>query len=431
MDMKNPVIRGSVYLLGFIVFLVACAVITFSVFPANGAAVGLPVIMVPGEPYDPSLPVEGFRWTNTLTATVLATLAVLAFAFFAVRGSKNWTNQVPGRYQAFVETIYGGFYNFGKGFAGKNIRLIFPLCATILCFLLAANWMKLLPGVESVGVMHCAEEGFNGYPVSPFLGSYRLYVDQVLYSGIAASEESYKACSEFFHHGDLHNAPSSAAVNAAADQLRDEEATLREQLTAENAEAVTIDDQVAALRLEVTETIYHDASYGLSETQMRSGAFPYIFIVTPFVRGASTDLNLTLSLAIIAVIAIQIFGVIGQGPAYFEKYLNVRALGNLSKKPLGAVDFIVGLFEIISELGKVISLAFRLFGNMFAGGILLIVMSFLVGILVPAVFIGLEVIVTTIQALVFALLTLIFAAQAMEGHHGDADHDDGHEEVHA
>jgi len=100
----------------------------------------------------------------------------------------------------------------------------------------------------------------------------------------------------------------------------------------------------------------------------------------------------------------------------------------LSKKPLGAIDFIVGLIEIISEIGKIISLAFRLFGNMFAGGILLIVMAFLVAMIVPSIFIGLEIIITTIQALVFAVLTLVFSAQAMEGHgHGDEEH---HEEAH-
>jgi F-type H+-transporting ATPase subunit a len=162
------------------------------------------------------------------------------------------------------------------------------------------------------------------------------------------------------------------------------------------------------------------------------GAIPYVLVVTPYVRGAATDLNLTIGLALVTFFAIQVFGVAAQGPAYFQKFVNINALGSLSKKPLGAIDFLVGLFEIVSEIGKIISLAFRLFGNMFAGGILLAVMSFLVAALLPVVFYGLEVIVTTIQAFVFAVLTIVFSAQAMEGHHSDDEHhEDDHADGHA
>jgi F-type H+-transporting ATPase subunit a len=94
----------------------------------------------------------------------------------------------------------------------------------------------------------------------------------------------------------------------------------------------------------------------------------------------------------------------------------------MDTKPMGAIDFVVGLFEIVSEIGKVISLAFRLFGNMFAGGILLAVMSFLVATMAPVIFYGLEVIITTIQAFVFAVLALVFSGQAMTGHHSEEDH---------
>ncbi len=150
-------------------------------------------------------------------------------------------------------------------------------------------------------------------------------------------------------------------------------------------------------------------------------------IVTPYLRGATTDLNLPLALALIVFVAIQVLGVAAQGPNYFQKFVNLMALGNLGKKPLGAIDFIVGLLEIISELGKIISLTFRLFGNLFAGGILLAVMSFLVGLILPVIFMGLELIVASIQAYVFAILTIVFSAQAMSGHHGDDEH---HEEAH-
>lgn len=423
----NATTRGALIFGGLIVVLVVCSLLTFAVLPGMGSAVGMPVIMVPGEPYDPSLPVESFRWTNTLTATALSSLAVLVFAFFAWRASKGWKNDVPSRFQSWVELLGGFMYDMSKQMAGKNARLLFPLVATIFVFLLAANWMKLMPGVESVGVLHCAEEGFNGYPGTAFAGSFRLYVDQPLYAGQGATEADYEACNAFFHHGDVHM-PDAAAIDRAADELRDREATLIQTLDAENVTGADRDAQINALRREVTETLYHEPSFALTETQLRNGVMPYIFIVTPFLRGAATDLNLTIGLALFSVVAIQVFGVMAQGPNYFQKFINLRALGNLSKKPLGAIDFVVGIFEIISEIGKIVSLAFRLFGNMFAGGILLIVMSFLVALFLPMVFYGLELIITTIQALVFAVLTLVFSAQAMEGHGDDGEHHEGHDD---
>ncbi|MEO0598422.1 MAG: F0F1 ATP synthase subunit A, partial [Chloroflexota bacterium] len=102
------------------------------------------------------------------------------------------------------------------------------------------------------------------------------------------------------------------------------------------------------------------------------------------------------------------------------------ALGNIQKNPIGGVDFLVGLFEIVSEFAKVISLAFRLFGNIFAGMVLIFVMHFLVATGLPAIFFGLESIIGFAQAAVFAVLTLIFCAQAMVSHHHDDDHDEHH-----
>ncbi len=424
----NATQRGLVVFLILIAVLVGCAVITFVVMPGANVAVAIPVITVPGEPYDPNLPVESLRWTNTFTAMILASLATLTFAGLAWRASNGWKKQVPGRYQAWVELLGGYIYDLSKQIAGKNARLLFPLVATFFVFLLAVNWMKLLPGVESVGVLHCAHEGFNGYPmqqVGP--GAYQLYVDAPLNAGTSATHEDFEHCEHYKEHPDLK--PSKAEIDLVTAELTVAEArVIVEWEDAGSEDPLVRDAELAVVRLEHTEALYEDASFGLSAAQLKNGAVPYKFVITPYVRGGSTDLNLTIALALISVTAVQIFGVIAHGPNYFQKYLNLRALGNLSKKPLGAIDFIVGLIEIISEIGKIISLAFRLFGNMFAGGILLIVMAFLVAMIVPSIFIGLEIIITTIQALVFAVLTLVFSAQAMEGHgHGDEEH---HEEAH-
>lgn len=421
--------RGGIIFIGLLVTLVACYFITFQILPGLGTAVALPVITVPGEAYNGAQPSQDFNWTNTLTATLLADAVVLLVLFFAWRASKGWTRDVPNRFQGLIELIAEFMYNQTKNFAGVRPlarNWLFPLAASIFVFLLAANWMKLLPGVESVGVLHCAHEGFSGYPAIQIgSGSYQLYSDQPLYAGQGATEEDYEHCHHWLE--DPSHSPSQEELTAAADRLFDEEALLVEELNANTALTdAQRQERINALRLEVTESVWDHPSFALTADQLRQGVIPYVTVVTPYVRGAATDLNLTIGLALITFFAIQVFGVAAQGPAYFQKFINLHALGTIQKKPLGAVDFLVGLFEIVSEIGKIISLAFRLFGNMFAGGILLAVMSFLVATLLPVIFYGLEVIVTSIQAFVFAVLTLVFSAQAMEGHHSDDEHHSDH-----
>jgi F-type H+-transporting ATPase subunit a len=441
----NATIRGLLIFAGLVVFIGVCSFLTFSVLPGNNVGVAIPVITVPGEAYNGALPSDpnyGIQnpiggWTNTFVAMLLADAFVLIFAGLAWWASKGWTREVPTRFQVWAEMVGGFIYGQTQNFAGQKPlarNWLFPLAATVFVFLLAANWMKLLPGIESVGVIHCAHAGFSGYPAykDSNTGNYSLYVDSALNSGRPTTEEDYHHCEEFKEAGSPK--PSKDALATAAELLTEEEALLRETMLAEGltADQLDGDPRIDALRLEVAETLYPHPTYALSAEQLKEGALPYHLVVTPYVRGGSTDLNLTVGMALIAVIAIQIFGVAAQGPAYFMKFINLNALGNLGKKPLGAIDFIVGIIEIISEIGKIISLAFRLFGNMFAGGILLAVMSFLVAFLVPAIFIGLEIIVTTIQAFVFAILTIVFSAQAMEGHHGDDEHHDEHgEDAHA
>jgi F-type H+-transporting ATPase subunit a len=157
-----------------------------------------------------------------------------------------------------------------------------------------------------------------------------------------------------------------------------------------------------------------------------------LFTVIPFFRPLTTDLNLTLALAIITVFTVQLWGVQALGIPYFFKFVNIPALGNIQKNPMGGMDFVVGLIEIVSELSRLVSLSFRLLGSMFAGGILLAVMSFLVAGLLPVVFYFLEIFFGLIQAYVFAILTVMYASQAVTAHHGDDHEEHGeHAEAHA
>ncbi len=146
------------------------------------------------------------------------------------------------------------------------------------------------------------------------------------------------------------------------------------------------------------------------------------YILAPFFRGISVDLNFTASLALIAVVMIQVVGFRAQGIGYLSKFFNTRTM---FKTPFfGAMDFLVGLLELISELSKILSFAFRLFGNMFAGVVLVAIVAGLLGkiTILPAMIMMFELFVGVIQAFVFGMLTMVFMAQATQGHGHEAEH---------
>ena len=128
----------------------------------------------------------------------------------------------------------------------------------------------------------------------------------------------------------------------------------------------------------------------------------------PFLRPANTDLNLTLALAIIAVIAIEIIGIVSVGFfRYAGKFFTL-------KSPLA---FAVGLIEFMSELSRFISFSFRLFGNIFAGEVLLAIAGFFMPYVLPVPIMAFETFVGIIQAGVFAMLTLFFIKLAITDPH--------------
>jgi F-type H+-transporting ATPase subunit a len=142
------------------------------------------------------------------------------------------------------------------------------------------------------------------------------------------------------------------------------------------------------------------------------------YVIVPFVRVASTDLNFTIALALIAVAAVQYIGFKSNGVGYLTKFWNTKTL---FKVPIfGVIDFAVGILELISEVAKVLSFSFRLFGNIFAGSVLLFVIGSLVPVFAQSGFLMLEFFIGLIQAIVFGMLTMVFMAQATASHgHGD------------
>ncbi|MCX6792562.1 MAG: F0F1 ATP synthase subunit A [Candidatus Falkowbacteria bacterium] len=142
-------------------------------------------------------------------------------------------------------------------------------------------------------------------------------------------------------------------------------------------------------------------------------------VFVPFLRGGTADLNTTLALASLAVVASHIFGVVAVGAwNYLNKFINIKAFLEIPKKVfkdptvllVNPIKAFVGLVEIIGELAKVASLSFRLFGNIFAGEVLLASMSAIMAFAVPIPFLFLEIIVGLIQALIFAMLVLIYVS---------------------
>ena len=557
--------RGLIVFGGVLfVAIVFCGLFPFVIMPGFGLGVALPIIEVPGEVVVENF-LPGFNLTNSIIGTILTDVVLVLIVVILWRTSKGWTREVPGRMQGAFEVFTQGFRGFAAGIAGDRLRtapLLWPLVATIFLFLLTANYLKLMPGVETVGSMHCAHVDKKGFAMHPGYwtdSSFFLWVDEPLNAGFTQTEESEHACAAYFDEGaiprdgfavesveqieeheavfvallgdllsdaDILAEAEAAAAEAVDDgdldedeveefvedrvhDLEEERAEAYHELIAEqegvvegtdyadavhyveyahhrlgNAERIEeIETRIAAVESEIesltgeeaaaqddhaaetteelhteevaveaveavehgddlvkaledelntledelmlqqTQLRYPEAPLAYSQEDLDAGVKPYIFHITPFVRGPATDLSLTFALAIIAIIAVQAYGVYALGPAYFDKFLNIPALGNLGKKPLGAIDFVVGLIEIISEIGKIISLAFRLFGNLFAGGVALMAVTFLVAWLIPGVIYGLELIIGAVQALVFAVLTLVFSVQAME-HHGD------HEEEH-
>lgn len=153
----------------------------------------------------------------------------------------------------------------------------------------------------------------------------------------------------------------------------------------------------------------------------------------PILRPAMSDLNLTLAIASLSVVVSHFVGMFTLGFfAHWNKFIQLGTLfkAAVSFKPVkiltALVEFVVGFIELFSEVAKVVSLSLRLFGNIFAGEVLITVISGLVAYVVPLPFMALELIVGVVQATVFSLLTLVYLTVASSKPHGDDDHQEKH-----
>jgi F-type H+-transporting ATPase subunit a len=311
----------------FVFAAMALAIVGASIFPAVSPHIQVAPEALTEHPLF-TLPVIGeFIPTNTLVAVLLVDVILITMALL-VRKATRSGELVPKGISGAVEALIEGLYNLTESTAGKWAKSIFPWFATITLMVLFANWLELIPGVDSIGILHQTQ---HGYPLIQ------------LSQGIAAIVRGEAAAGEAFN-------------------------------------------------------------------------------VIPYVRVPSTDLNFTVSLAIISVVMTQVIGLRAQGPRYLSKFFNVTTI---FKKPgLGLMDLLVSILELISEFSKVLSFSFRLFGNIFAGSVLL----FLVGSILPAGAVWMqsgillfEFFIGLIQAVVFGMLTMVFMSMATHGH-GDEEH---------
>lgn len=128
-------------------------------------------------------------------------------------------------------------------------------------------------------------------------------------------------------------------------------------------------------------------------------------VLLPIFRSPASDLNFTIALAAIAILGVNIFGTQALGAKkHFSKFFTIK----------DPVFSFVGLLEFISEFIKIISFSFRLFGNVFAGEVLLLIVGFLVPYVIPLPFLFLEIFVGFIQAFIFSMLTLVFVSMAVK-----------------
>jgi F-type H+-transporting ATPase subunit a len=409
----------------------------------------IPVIQLPGEMYPAGWDLFGLRITNTFVGSVIVWILIGLITFFIARNRPQHGGEVPkGGLYNFLELAFEGLYSFIGNLAPEKYRdWIFKVFFTIFIIVLLSNWLELIPGIDSFGFIHAhahVENGEivpeDGFETKTFLGF--SYTDGKC--PWVSPEEAATLTAEVQAARLVNNCKTGTGQPVESAAHAEEPAEEEHAVVEPTAEATVAVSEHAEGETEAAEEEAHEAEavaegeHAVSaEDHAAEEALHHLppgdpsvpWVVLPFVRVPSTDLNLTIALALVAVVLIQVAGFRALGPGYLTKFFNFKTLFT---SPLGGIDVAVGLLELIGEFAKILSFAFRLLGNIFAGSILLFVMTFLVPVIVPWPFFILEFFVGIIQAVVFGMLTAIFMAGATVGHgHGEEHHDEEPEAAHA
>lgn len=279
-----------------------------------------------------------------ITNSLFTTWIVMVILTILAVFVKKNISTIPSKFQLTAELLVSSLYSLFEGVFGEKTKRYFPLVATLFIFIWFNNLVGILPGVNSIGIKES-----------------RMHATQT----DVTVEEAIEG----------RNAAAGRQVSGNADTLEHVEEDIAKTVGEENA-------------------LHQEEN-----TELK---------LIPIFRPSNADLNTTLALAIIAILAVQYYGIKSLGLGiHVSKYLNF-------KNPM---EFFVGVLEIISEFSRIVSFAFRLFGNIFAGEVLLTVIAFLIPVIAPIPFMGMELFVGFIQALVFSMLTAVFLALATAEHH--------------
>jgi F-type H+-transporting ATPase subunit a len=409
---------------------------------AIGAGLGLgflgspiPLVQLPAEKITD---IGGYQLMNTYVMFWLAGIVLMVPAWLATRK----ISEIPGRMQSIFEMLFEFFIGLAEASAGgKRGRMFLPIVTGIFLTVLFSNWLGTLPGVGNIGRVELMEE-FLHHKIEKSLKGMdggKEVIELIEHDGLKAfGDEHYledhahetevfgKALEQVLHeHGGdkmvvfTGNSGLATIPFGAGEQKK----VLISQLVDIPAEGHIDVHEIAHIvhqieHPELLESAHHEE---ITAEDVENGR---VGLLVPFLRGASTDLNTTLAIALVAMISVQFWGFRSLG---FKGYAG-KFFFNPIKKP---IDAFVGLLELVGEGIKVISFTFRLFGNMFAGEILLIAMGFLLPLIGIIPFLGLELFVGVIQAIIFSVLTLIFGSLAILSHeHHDDEHPAEHGEAH-
>lgn len=398
-----------------------------------------PEIVVPAEVITKLGPLN---ITNTLITSWIVMVLLIVFTFLATRSMKL----MPSGFQNFVEAVVGFLVDQIEEIAGeKNGRRFFVLVATIFIFVISCNWFGLLPFFNAIGktedVGHeIFHEISSEHPEELELGADGKYAAAEKFAawkmdksgGIVFTKPGGKAVDFTVRAGETPGEALDRYIVFLAESLagfepeHDIEAAAADPADVRQAFALlgtpaakgTVADAPRLITVGATPA---EGEHGLASPALDASFTGVSFedgqqlaLVIPFFRGVNSDVNNTLALALISFVMIEFWGLRTLGFGYLKKFFDFR----------GVMPFFIGFLELLSEFIRIISFAFRLFGNVFAGEVLILMLTFLMPFLFVDIIYGLELFVGFIQAAVFALLTLVFASMAVEHHGEDAHHED-------
>ena len=407
-----------------LIIIAALAWIVVGLIVARGPQ---PEIIVPAE----VITKVGFlNISNTMISAWAAMFILLVGCFLATRTMKL----IPTGAQNFVESVVEFLMGQLEDIAGtSNARRFFPVIATFFIFILLANWMGLLPFFNAIGktedigveVFHYIEE--HHVDQEPFkeeiAHSSGWLVDNVgiglvlpnaddAHFEMGATPETPVSAGQALDKYIVFLAETFTDFEVEGDDGHGPSEVTPEMLTAAIA-ALNADPDAPKLLPATEKHAVPSAALG-DDLVVSAIDFPgqKLALIIPLFRSVYSDVNNTIALALISFFMVEFWGLRTLGFSYLGKFFNFS----------GAIPFFVGILELLSEFIRIISFAFRLFGNIFAGEVLILMLTFLLPFLIVDIIYGLELFVGFIQAAVFALLTLVFAVMAVEHH--DEEHDD-------